>query len=256
MPGNFSHPKHHQRRRKNDTRDIRGYTFVHYHHKAPAAILATRIPPSTVVAHHFQRRNIVPSYCAAPLADGAKWKTSRPIFIAGKNRQGLDEKYILEAVTLAADAWRCKLALRGDGSQMALGPIVGIDMRKEIADFKNDAPDGLNVIGFGYIQGAGRALAATQVYMRATGPISQREIIEADITINEEFRFGDASKNFRMVDGRETLTHEFGHYLGLDDVMNRRCVNSTMYASSEPGETKKRTPDADDIQGINEVFSL
>ena len=48
-------------------------------------------------------------------------------------------------------------------------------------------------------------------------------------------------------DLQSTLTHEFGHVLGLD---HSGDPEATMYAGADPGETKKRTLDADDTAGI------
>lgn len=52
-------------------------------------------------------------------------------------------------------------------------------------------------------------------------------------------------------DYQSVLTHELGHALGLDGSSDREA---TMYESGRPGETKLRTLEADDIDGIQALY--
>lgn len=92
------------------------------------------------------------------------------------------------------------------------------------------------------------AFALTSVtYSSNTGRIA-----DADIEINtdgydfahlSQSRTGETDK----VDIANTLTHEVGHFLGLD---HADSDEATMYRSAPSGEVKKRTLHQDDIDGL------
>ena len=66
------------------------------------------------------------------------------------------------------------------------------------------------------------------------------------------FTFGDAGKK-DVMDEVGVATHELGHAAGLAHPPNE-CTEETMYAFAELGETKKRTLEEGDIQGIVELY--
>ncbi len=101
------------------------------------------------------------------------------------------------------------------------------------------------------------ALAITTVTFNSrTG-----RILDADIEVNgavrgqNQYTFGacnvDGSDCAGKQDIQNTLTHEFGHVLGLDHPMER---DATMYGSAEPGELKKRSLEDDDRAGICTIY--
>ena len=104
-------------------------------------------------------------------------------------------------------------------------------------------------------------------------------ILDADIELNGAFRFsttGDPD----ATDVENTVVHELGHLLGLDHTCddgarnptpkdNRgelipqcwpvrllppRITEATMYNFSDPGETKKRTPELGDVHGVCDIY--
>lgn len=96
----------------------------------------------------------------------------------------------------------------------------------------------------------------TTTYDRNTG-----RIYDADMELNSgNFRFttvdappcvGGAAISCVSSDVQNTVTHEVGHFLGLD---HAPASDSTMYASAPLGETSKRTLDADSEAFVCDVY--
>lgn len=87
------------------------------------------------------------------------------------------------------------------------------------------------------------AFAITSVtFDPATGLIA-----DADVEFNSQFHtftVGDSGVN---IDIANTLTHEAGHFFGLD---HTSVIEATMYGSAPQGQTSKRSLDSDDIAGL------
>lgn len=80
-------------------------------------------------------------------------------------------------------------------------------------------------------------------------------IYDADIEFNDEtFRFtlGDNLLTTR-VDVRNTLTHEVGHFLGLD---HSPIESATMYGQAPLGELSKRDLHPDDRDGVCAIYPV
>lgn len=93
----------------------------------------------------------------------------------------------------------------------------------------------------------GAVLAFTTInYNRNNG-----QILDADIEINSEFSALTTSDNNIHDDLDSILTHELGHFFGLSHVLDEEA---TMFASYTPGESLKRTLNADDAAGICAIY--
>jgi hypothetical protein len=80
------------------------------------------------------------------------------------------------------------------------------------------------------------------------------EIYDADMQLNEmQGRFDICGGVCRpgVVDLENVVTHEAGHFLGLGHSLDR---SATMSARATVGETIKRTLEADDIDGMCEIY--
>lgn len=76
-------------------------------------------------------------------------------------------------------------------------------------------------------------------------------IQDADIELNDDvYQFTDDDNNI-IVDVRNTMTHEVGHLLGLDHSNER---DATMFFSAAEGETKKRSLEQDDVDGLCTIY--
>jgi hypothetical protein len=84
----------------------------------------------------------------------------------------------------------------------------------------------------------------TLTYSTCTG-----QIVDADIEINAAFFNMSAAPNpgANKVDVQNTITHEVGHFLGMDHSLD---LAATMYAQAPNGETRKRSLAQDDINGL------
>ena len=101
-----------------------------------------------------------------------------------------------------------------------------------------------------------RAVGLTTVTMCQddTPTCAAGTILDADIELNEvNFTLTPTGSSTIQMDLANTLTHELGHFLGLDHSNDPR---STMYAEAPLRETKKRTVAADDEAGACDLFPL
>ena len=81
------------------------------------------------------------------------------------------------------------------------------------------------------------------------------QILDGDVELNgNDMPFsidGDEGQDFH--DLENTLTHELGHFIGLDHSL---VQGSTMYASAPPGEIIKRSLAQDDVNGYCSIYAL
>lgn len=119
------------------------------------------------------------------------------------------------------------------------------------------------------------ALAITTVFARTSG-----EIVDADVEVNAtDFQWGDLVTTPALGgkhDLQNALTHEMGHFIGLDHTcyaekagttapidengqpvpscfdlnLSEAVRMTTMFASAEPGDVSKRSLEADDLQAV------
>jgi hypothetical protein len=104
-------------------------------------------------------------------------------------------------------------------------------------------------------QGDSRAKGALAITL-VTADEGKGSILDADILVNGGHLFTDVaaaqSRSGTFYDLENVLTHEFGHWFGLDeDYMN---TEATMYAYVYPGETKKRDLAQSDITAVQLAY--
>jgi hypothetical protein len=93
------------------------------------------------------------------------------------------------------------------------------------------------------------AIAITTV----TFETNEGRLLDADVEVNDagfDFTATDQCNGSQM-DLQNTLTHEFGHVLGLD---HTTVADATMFPSAPACDTSKRTLADDDIQAICTIY--
>lgn len=176
--------------------------------------------------------------CFSLFAKGASWKTTEP-YVTG---DGVN----LALTETSLDSWDSEVSFEVFGTGTS-GTTDGAD-----GDEYGESPDGKNEIMFENL-GPTSTIAYTIVWGRFGGPPFARELVEWDVVFNSGFAWSETGEANKM-DYQNIATHEFGHALGLGHPEST-CTEETMYASARYGEMKKRTLNAGDISGVNELYN-
>jgi len=181
--------------------------------------------------------------CYSFLASGAKWKTVEPWVVNPANTQGLSDSFVFG--NLAADIQKWEDA--------SLTNIIGNGNTTSatlVAD--TQSPDNINEVYFGSISDPG-VIAVTIVWGIFSGPPQSRYLIEWDQVYDQvDYGWSSIGEAGKM-DFENIATHELGHSVGMGHPSND-CTEETMYAYADFGETKKRSLNAGDIEGINKLY--
>ena len=108
--------------------------------------------------------------------------------------------------------------------------------------------DGKNIIAWGRTSGI--ALAVTYTWYNSKTKLA----VETDTIINKKYDWGWAGYcDNTYYDAQNILTHELGHWIGLNDEYNSSYVDNTMYGYGSKGEIKKDTLTVGDIAGVDSL---
>lgn len=117
------------------------------------------------------------------------------------------------------------------------------------------ALDGNNIIAWGRTSGSALGVTYTWYYP-STGLA-----VETDTIMNKKFSWSwtdpnsfQCSQNANTYDAQNILTHELGHWVGLDDHYTSDYVDNTMYGYGSKGEIKKDTLTSGDVAGLNNIY--
>jgi len=179
------------------------------------------------------------------IAKGAKWRTVEDLRLNPSCDENLSQPLITNAVEAGLDEW--------ETPGNAVFDIFGTVVLDPSATYNDGAYRGCNTISFGSY-GDPDVIAITTVWGYFSGPISQREIVEAHILMNDDFVWGDASAGPVVMDVQNIVTHELGHCAGMGDLYESPAGEETMYGYSTEGELKKRDLYKGDITGIINLY--
>ncbi len=114
--------------------------------------------------------------------------------------------------------------------------------------------DGTNAVLWGRVSGS--AIAVTYVWYYT----ASEQLVEADTVFNKKLKWsvsnstlGDCGGIATSYDVQNIGTHEFGHWVGLDDLYNSADKDLTMYGYGTTGELKKDSLGLGDISGVNAI---
>jgi hypothetical protein len=150
-----------------------------------------------------------------------------------------------------------------DGSGLESGPAMsiivssfevwGIETGTEIfgsatqGDIVTGGLDDINGISFGEEEEG--IIAVTSIWYYTLS----REIVEVDTLFNTHYSWSLSGES-GMMDLGNIATHEFGHWLLLEDLYNKPAGDQTMFGYSTYGEISKQTLESGDIAGIEAIY--
>ena len=195
---------------------------------------------------------------AASLADGLLGKSGAMLeaelsFIWGGIRWAgpgaTGEYYVNESGSGASDATAAINAAAQTWSS-----VPGADFTLSYAGTTwrtSPSQDGWNTVAWKRLGSYPSALA--MAYSWYTVP--ELIIFEADMVINSDYGWSaSAACPAGLSDVQNVATHEFGHWAGLKDLSSAADAEKTMYAGSWLGETRKRTLEPDDQDGLRAIY--
>ena len=175
-------------------------------------------------------------------------------FLVTTSGQGKELKWAMPRVSVFINAAGGPL---GASNAILASLATWTDVRASSFTFNYSGPttstnfgsnDSVNVIGFGPIQDPSIIAQTTSWYVPSTG-----ELLDTDIEFNTNLPLSTTGSP-TAYDVQSTAVHELGHWLSLADLYEPADAEKTMYGYIDQGETKKRTLDQDDIDGISYLY--
>mgnify|MGYP001332532565 CR=1 FL=1 len=120
---------------------------------------------------------------------------------------------------------------------------------KGLTPINKKAYDSKNIVAWGKTSGSALGVTYTWYY-------SDKLAIETDTIMNLKFPWGwstDTCEN-SYYDAQNILTHELGHWVGLNDEYTNAYKNNTMFGYGSKGETKKDSLTTGDVAGVNSIY--
>jgi hypothetical protein len=160
------------------------------------------------------------------------WHTTAEYWINPKNKYGFTVSAVVTAISTSADTWDKE-------TNATVFSYMGTTSRSA------GKYDGYNVVAWGSYQFG--VIAVTYIWY------SGDKIIETDTRMNTWFKWS-LTGEARKMDVQNIMTHEFGHWCGLDDLYDDADYWLTMYGYADYGETYKQTLGLGDILGLQKVY--
>ena len=180
---------------------------------------------------------------------GGKWNPGTEGWLFDtKNTQGMNEAKLFTDFSNDIKDWQDEAG------------TSGVDILQDGTPASNEGftvgNDGLNQIFFGDVNSEG-AIAVTFTWTTVGKP-SLREIRAFDIVFDQvDFAWSNkaVTPTANTMDFNNIAMHELGHSIGMAHPKDGSCTEETMWRSAGVEETKKRTLNSGDIEGITQLYS-
>jgi len=160
------------------------------------------------------------------------WYTTINYYINPKNKYGFSTTAVVNTITTSATTWNKETAYQVFSYKGTTSRTAG-------------RRDYYNVVSWGAYQAG--VIAVTYIWY------SGSRMIETDCRMNTYYSWSLSGQSGKM-DVQNIMTHEFGHWCGLDDLYDDADYWLTMYGYANFGETYKRTLGLGDINGLEAVY--
>ncbi|MEM2304668.1 MAG: hypothetical protein QXK51_04895 [Candidatus Methanomethylicia archaeon] len=160
------------------------------------------------------------------------WHVTAKFWINPRNKYGFSTSDVIATIRTAADTWDSE-------TEAAVFSYQGTTTRSA------GRRDGYNVIAWGSYRSG--VIAVTYIWY------SGSQILETDTLLNNLYKWSLSGESGKM-DVQNIMTHEFGHWCGLDDLYDDKDYWLTMYGYASYGETYKRTLGLGDTLGLQAVY--
>lgn len=217
-----------------------------------ALFAAITLAPAPAAA--FCRSTTCTGDCARD-DDGCK-TTGKPLFWPGVcvgvslQRDGstnIPQEFVRAVVDESFASWSA-LDCGGPTATISFSQLADVSCHK--TEFNTSAPNA-NIILFQdtqwHYKGVDNTLAKTTV----TFDPDTGAILDADIEINHAYNEFTISDGDVVFDLQSVLTHEIGHFIGLDHTQD---PDATMFAGYDEGTTSLRTLEPDDVAAACAVY--
>lgn len=199
-------------------------------------------PPANLMVVEWSGDGLVTVYAIPPTDDSGTnpdykllpfhWYATAKYWINPSNKYGLSVSAVVTATTTSADTWDSE-------TSAAVFSYQGITTKSA------GKRDYYNVISWGAYRAG--VIAVTYIWY------SGNQIIETDTRMNTFYKWSLSGEAGKM-DVQNIMTHELGHWCGLNDLYSDADYWLTMYGYSNYGETYKRTLGLGDVLGLEAVY--
>jgi len=167
---------------------------------------------------------------------GIHWASSdlAVSYVVDLDASGLESGPAMNTIVASFEVWDAETETDIFGSVSQGETVAGVH-------------DGVNGISFG--QKEPGIIAVTSIWYYTVS----EEIAEVDTLFNTYYKWSLSGESGKM-DLMNIATHEFGHWLLLEDMYNKPSGDQTMYGYSTYGETSKQTLESGDIAGIDAIY--
>jgi hypothetical protein len=161
------------------------------------------------------------------------WFTTADYMINPAGATGFTSEEIAKVVTTSTNTWDEETSARVFFYKGETSATAGVR-------------DGNNVVDWGQYSNNG-VIAVTMIWS-----IGNR-IVETDLRMNTHYSWSLTAEKEKM-DIQSILTHEFGHWAGLNDLYKNKDYWLTMYGYANNGQDWKQTLGQGDINGLIAVY--